>query len=234
MSPVPSNTQEYTAYRAIREAILSGLLQPDAPLSVRALTEALQVGTMPTRAAVQRLIAERALEFSSNRKLRVPALAREEFCDLLAVTAELEAIVVRRIAGRVNPELLSELRQLVIVLKEQVESADKQKLLRLTREFWFKLYGAAGSPVLVQVLEGLWLRLTPLLVQAHAKQILGAQVRFDNAAHYNKFEGLVESLAKGSVDDALGALESLTSTLMTWFLQHYDFRSNSFEESPRR
>ena len=67
---VITDTQQEAAYRAIRDAILDGFLQTDAPLSVRALSEALHVGTMPARTAVQRLIAERALEFTSSRKIR--------------------------------------------------------------------------------------------------------------------------------------------------------------------
>jgi DNA-binding GntR family transcriptional regulator len=226
---VTTDTQQEAAYRAIRDAILDGFMQPDAPLSVRGLSEALNVGTMPARTAVQRLIAERALEFTSSRKIRVPVLSRAELADLFSVITDLEALVFRRIVGRLSAADFTRLHDLVADIRGQIDCAEKQTLLRLTRAFWFDLYERSGSPVLVQVIENLWLRLSPVMVQTHARPMADPGQSYDNARHYERYGRILEALEAGSMEQAVDILRELDSSLLQWFSVHYGFRDGQSE-----
>ncbi len=49
-------------YSSIRDAIMGAQFEPGQKLSLRAITGELRVSVMPVRAAVLRLVAEKALE----------------------------------------------------------------------------------------------------------------------------------------------------------------------------
>jgi DNA-binding GntR family transcriptional regulator len=225
---ISKRTQQGSVYSAIRDAILSGLLQPDAPLSVRALAAALKVGTMSARTAVQRLIAERALERNgTNRKLCVPALSPNQFLDLLNVASELEVLAVRRVPKPLESTIANQLRSSTGRLNSVKKMPSGKKLLQLTQQFWFTLFSAANSPVLEELFQNLWLRLSPVLIHANTQQASSAAAYFDNTAHYRKFLLLMDALEFGSTDDALYVLISINCEIRSWFLKHYALRNNS-------
>ena len=68
-----------SAYLHLRELLMSGRVGPGERLSLRNLAEALGVSMMPVREAVTRLVADRALEVTPNRAVRVPVLTVTQF-----------------------------------------------------------------------------------------------------------------------------------------------------------
>jgi DNA-binding GntR family transcriptional regulator len=57
-----ATTVQQRAYLALRDSVLSGLFLPGEPVTLRMLTERLNLGAMPVREALKRLIAEGAFE----------------------------------------------------------------------------------------------------------------------------------------------------------------------------
>ncbi|WP_162983765.1 GntR family transcriptional regulator, partial [Pseudomonas aeruginosa] len=76
------NLQE-RLYQRLREDLLAGRFQPGERLKIRDLANQWGTSPMPVRAALQRLVAEGALEGEAQRSLRVPLMTRERFLHIL-------------------------------------------------------------------------------------------------------------------------------------------------------
>ena len=96
-------------YQNIRSGLLSGRFQPGERLKIRDLAAEWGTSPMPVRAALQRLVAEGALEGEAQRSLRVPAMTRERFEQLLPVRINLEGLAVELAAARITATELANL-----------------------------------------------------------------------------------------------------------------------------
>ena len=79
VTPLTRQTLSGDVYEQLRELLLYGRVMPGEQLSLRTIAEALGVSVMPVREAVHRLVAEQALDLSSNRALRVPVMTVSQF-----------------------------------------------------------------------------------------------------------------------------------------------------------
>ncbi len=68
-----------TVYPSIRDAIMGAQFEPGQKLSLRAITGELRVSVMPVRAAVLRLVAEKALEQARHGTFSLPWLSQTSF-----------------------------------------------------------------------------------------------------------------------------------------------------------
>jgi DNA-binding GntR family transcriptional regulator len=158
-------TQKDRVYLALREALMYGRYPPGETVTVRSLSETFGAGTMPVRDAVQRLVAERALQFLPNGRLRVPALDARELRDLIDLRLVLECYAARRAAAHAGPDTTAALRDLTERLeRDSGAGLSSQEILASNFRFHFALYSAGRSDQLTQMIEGLWLRVGPLLI----------------------------------------------------------------------
>ncbi|MCY1364285.1 HTH-type transcriptional regulator McbR [compost metagenome] len=102
------NLQEQL-YQRLRDGLLAGHFQPGERLKIRDLASAWGTSPMPVRAALQRLVAEGALEGEQQRSVRVPAMTRERFEHLLQVRLALEGLAVESAAPRLAADDLAAL-----------------------------------------------------------------------------------------------------------------------------
>lgn len=145
--------------------LVSGQLLPGDKFSLRGLADTLGTSAMPVREAVGRLVAERALEILPNRAIRVPLMTMSRFLELRAIRIELEGLATSRAAlGRSQAQLN---RMLEIQKRfEQVRTAKQpngKSAVRLNKNLHFCVYGAAGMPILFDMIEALWLQIGPVL-----------------------------------------------------------------------
>ena len=76
--------------RKLADLLISGRLAPGEKLSLRAAADVLGVSIMPVREAVSRLVADKALEVTPNRAVRVPLMSAAQFRDLTKVRIAIE------------------------------------------------------------------------------------------------------------------------------------------------
>src|SRR5215510_3434354 len=88
------------AYRQLSDLLASGALAPGEKISLRAAAEALGMSMMPVREAVSRLVADRALEVTPNRAVRVPLMTKAQFLDLTWTRVTIEGIAAAEAATR--------------------------------------------------------------------------------------------------------------------------------------
>lgn len=148
-------------YQRIREGLLAGRFQPGERLKIRDLAAEWGTSPMPVRAALQRLVAEGALEGEPQRSVRVPAMTRQRYQNIFQVRLGLEGLAVELATPRLTPADLAALRDCVARMDVAIEQRQVQAYLDANSQFHLSLYGACGNPVLLRSIESLWLQIGP-------------------------------------------------------------------------
>lgn len=167
----------------LRELLVSGGLSPGEKLSLRTVADRLGVSITPVRAAVSRLVTDSALEVLPNRAVRVPVVSRAQFRELTAIRLAIEGFAVERAAGHRSEKDLGAMRRYDAAFRRQCRSRtpDVAAAVRANQAFHFAVYRAAGLPALMPIIEGLWLRIGPVLnldMRARAERLrIGAAER---------------------------------------------------------
>lgn len=151
------------AYGALKNALINGTFTPGQLVSLRALSREFKVSEMPVREAVGRLIAERALEISPSRAIRVPLMSRSRFEDLVNARELVEGHAAYLAASKATPGTLTRLEQMQTQMNTSLSSGSIQSILFLNREFHFHIYATAGSDALMPLIESLWLQAGPFM-----------------------------------------------------------------------
>src|SRR5690606_17103916 len=89
------SSQSEIAYRALRELVATGQVQPGSLLSEQLLADQVKVGRSPMRQAISRLVHEGLLVRLARRGVMVKALSVDEIRDLYEVRECLEVLAVR-------------------------------------------------------------------------------------------------------------------------------------------
>jgi len=154
------NLQEQL-YQQIREGLLAGRFQPGQRLKIRDLAGEWGTSPMPVRAALQRLVAEGALEGEPQRSVRVPSMTRERYQNIFQVRLGLEGLAVELATPNLSAADLATLRDCVARMDVAIEQREVQAYLDANSQFHLHLYGACGNPVLLRSIESLWLQIGP-------------------------------------------------------------------------
>jgi len=165
VTPLRRQTLSGDVYDQFKELLISGRMMPGEQISLRNMAQALGVSVMPVREAVQRLAAEQALELSPNRTLRVPTMSVSQFREITGIRTNLEGMAT---AAATTAMENAEVQQVVLWHERFThEMAKKQpdgsRLISFNKELHFAIYRGARMPVLLQLIEALWLRIGPIL-----------------------------------------------------------------------
>jgi DNA-binding GntR family transcriptional regulator len=159
------STKGDKAEAAIRGFLASGEFSPGEKISLRKLASALGVSVMPVRNAVARLQADGALEVEPGRAVRVPVMTSAQFRELLQVRMEIEGYAAEMAAiNRSEAELrcMEELNASFQILGVG-EATRSSGAARVNMEFHFAVYRAARMPMLIDIIERLWLKAGPVV-----------------------------------------------------------------------
>src|SRR3981081_778744 len=157
------DTMRVRVYRALARGLMAGMFKPGEAVSLRTLAHHLGTRALPVREAVSRLIAERALVLLPNRSVIVPRMSRARFNELTKTRQILEGHVTEAACARATPALLRELSEINEAMKRCGTVADFHGALTHNMAFHFTLYRAAGNPVVLPLIEMLWLQAGPFL-----------------------------------------------------------------------
>ena len=149
-------------YATLRRWLSLGRFVPGERLRIHALAEQLGVGEMPVRAALVRLAGESALVNLPNRGVVVPRLTRAQFDDVLNVRVMLEGEAVFLAATRLTASEIVQLDALRAQMGEALAQNRRARYLDANEDFHLALYRASGSPLLVDLIETVWLQVGPI------------------------------------------------------------------------
>jgi len=202
LARIARETVQERVYGVLRERLMRGGFEPGQKLKIAALASALGTSAMPVREALNRLIAERAIEAMPNRSVRVPSLSKDALQDLMETRFAVEGLAVARAAANMSAETLRALRQLITVQSEKDAEHVSEASAEQNRAFHFTIYRQSGSAVLLPIIESLWLQFGPYLRVA-SERFDGREGRGTNF-HVD----IVNALARGDARAARKALES--------------------------
>ena len=158
---VERETLNDRVYRELRTIIMSGGFAPGSEMKLRALAQSLHVSLMPVRDAIGRLVVERALKMLPNHRVIVPETTIDEFLEIRRVRILLEGEAAALACQHVSPDVIASLKRIHEKIKSL--SGNKQRLFwALNQEFHFTVYEAAKSPLLLSMIESLWLQIGPV------------------------------------------------------------------------
>ena len=161
---IDSGTLGQRVYTELRDFLMVGGVKPGEKVTLRQLTSAFGTSLMPVREAVQRLAAEGALEVLPNRAIRVPIATKAGVREILKVRLTLEGLAVEEAAARIQPSVVAHLEELNAAFSHEMRNLeDSTRPFRINKEFHFTIYRAAEMPVLLGIIENMWLRIGPFL-----------------------------------------------------------------------
>jgi DNA-binding GntR family transcriptional regulator len=177
----------------IREAILSGELEPGARLLQDDLAERLQVSSTPVREALRQLETEGILQSSPHRGVRVAEVDFRAVHEIYLIRAELEALATRLAVPRLRPADLVLLRALHAEIETNIQAHELKALRRLNFELHSVIYEAAAMPELLKLIRGLWTKFP-----WDTLHVLPDRAQRSAQEH----AGLIEALAAGQAERA--------------------------------
>jgi len=145
----------------LRSAIMSGAFRPGETLSSRGLAQRLGVSAMPVREALTRLSTEGVLQATSSRTLRLRVLSPSDFDEITAIRVELEGMAAERACDAMTTKDLAEIRTLNDALTLAAASGDADRYLKANADYHAAIYKVSGWPLLVGMIERLWLMVGP-------------------------------------------------------------------------
>jgi len=145
-----------TAYRHIRNAIVSGELKSGETLQESKLADRIGVSRTPVREALSRLSNEGLVILERYRRGQVASFSMAEVAEVFRLRAKLEGHGARRAARRITPEQIEHLEELEAEMESVFQQLGWHKHLSrfdyLNNEFHATIAAAAESPRLEKIL----------------------------------------------------------------------------------
>ncbi len=215
---VENQTLHARVYQELRNAIVRGHFAPGEVVTIRRLATELGTSVMPVREAIHRLISEHAIEMQGSRSMRIATLTREKVEDLIRVRSIIEPEAVYLAAGRIGEDDILELEVLNRKLMKAIMHGDVDDKLLANRAFHFAVYNIAASPILLRVIDSLWLQSGPYLHSLFASadrahEELGTEFINDK---------LLEAFKKGDAKLAKRVRGKDIRLSAEWYLKHLE------------
>jgi DNA-binding GntR family transcriptional regulator len=192
---------EDRVFNAILDAVLDHRLAPGTKLKERELAEIFDVSRGAVRGALTRLGHSLLVELRPNRGAIIANPSPDETHDLFEARRVIESALMQRLARKITPKQIAELRTFVSQEQRAYDRGDRKAGQRLSVRFHKVLSEFAGNAALDRFMEQLICR-TPLLALART-----GRIAYCGAADHRE---VVEALARR---DAAAAVRRMTEHL---------------------
>ncbi|MGD9945072.1 MAG: GntR family transcriptional regulator [Burkholderiaceae bacterium] len=153
-------------YQEMRNALIAGHYIPGQSFTIRSLAAEFGTSVIPIRDALHRLVAERVLEQApSSRSISVPRMSRAKFQEILQARLSLEPMVTVSAVPHITEEDIRVMMAATEEMNEGIKAGQTRRFLSANQAFHFRLYRAAGTAVLMPIIENLWVQAGPYLHQ---------------------------------------------------------------------
>ena len=154
------------AYLSLKSALLAGKFAPGERIILRKVAQDLGISLTPVRDAINRLAAENVLErggVGQGGGAAVPLLTSNEFDQLMTIRSSLEPLAAETAAKNASKAEINEISKLLDEMRDLAETGNLASYLDAHYKFHFGIYKLAKQPILIQAIEGAWLRCGPTL-----------------------------------------------------------------------
>lgn len=181
--------------RELRQAIVSGELQPGERVQQEAIADRLGTSRLPVRDALRELQREGLVVLERNRSARVVALTHDELAEIYLLRERLEPALVAASTPRLGDAAIAELWELVDEMERVgVPDGDVGAWLGLDRRFHFTAYSGAPMPRLQGIVESYW-NLAAQYYRAYSELSYPVSFRLSHLEHRLLAEALAERRA---------------------------------------
>ena len=143
--------------------VLAGRSQPGASLTLRHLAESFGISITPVRDAVTRLVAQGILQLGPRNSAIVPHLTAGELKHITVIRCALEGRAARQAAQNPDQKARERLKSRLATMRALIRDRKLESYLDHHRQFHFEIYAMSGIPMLVDMIENMWLRCGPAL-----------------------------------------------------------------------
>lgn len=150
-------------YDRLRSALMRAELAPHQRLKVRSLAKEMGTSETPVREALFQLAHEGAIEIKPRYYIRVRRLTLKEYSEIRDIRISLEPMAAERALPHIDDDVIDELARIHDILINAEATGDWRTALQANFDFHFGIYSRSGMATLTDVLEGLWIRMGPLL-----------------------------------------------------------------------
>lgn len=161
--PLTRESLNGQAYTRLCRDLKAGRFAPGEKLKLRDLAKEMGISPTPAREALARLISEQALEQVGHHSVRVPVLDEERLREVRDLRMNLEGEAAARAALRATPADIAELEATHERMAQLREEGDEAAAQLQAEAFHMGVYRLARMPVLLRMVEGLWLQCGPLM-----------------------------------------------------------------------
>ncbi len=140
-------------YDRISNEIVTGVVEPGAPLVQEQLAEEYGVSRTPVRDALNRLVHEGLATLVPGAGYFATTLTRSAVEEVYEVRKALEVMAIRQCGAKYTP---LQLARLELLIAEGAASADSEELFIATRAFHLGLAAPASNGFLLKTLESVW------------------------------------------------------------------------------
>ncbi len=158
-----TDTLTVQTYSEIKKLLMTGKLQPGEKLTGRQIAKAMNVSLTPSREAIGRLVAEGALTPGINQGAFVTRLTCEMFKEISECRVLLEGQLAYHSISNFRDEDTKKIKKTVEKMEDEKNKSNYSELLHLNTEFHFKIYNIANMPIMLSIVESLWLKIGPTL-----------------------------------------------------------------------
>ncbi len=142
-------------YQTLKQYIVNQRLKPGSKLSVPQLAQQLAVSRTPVKEAIERLGQEGLVTMLPNRGAFVAIIREEDVGEIYQMREMLEGLASRLAAQKIDQDLLTKLRGLLVQGEAAVRRRDITAHTRFDLEFHRLIRERAGNHRLVRALDNL-------------------------------------------------------------------------------
>lgn len=194
--PVRGDSLVSVAYAQIRERILSGRLAPGERVTVRPLSDELDLSPTPIRTALTALERQGLLEARDHRGFFVPELDAEDFEEIYELREVLEGVASRHAAtSESRSELVAKLRELLAAQRIAIEENAIDHYGDLDVDFHREIWHESGRTRLASVADNLF-------GQMRVGNNISANVAGRPEASLNEHAEIIEAIESGNASRA--------------------------------
>tara|TARA_B100001758_G_C18294708_1_gene548970 strand:+ start:294 stop:971 length:678 start_codon:yes stop_codon:yes gene_type:complete len=196
--PIQKDKLHDQVYNRLCTMLRQGEFTPGEPVPVAHIADAFGISPMPVREALTRLLAKGVLTNVSGRSVGVPKVSLENLTDVRDVRLEVESVAVEWSIKNSDEKFIKDLKKLFEGLVDAEKRKDVRDFIRLNYEFHFRLYEQSRSAELMQIIDNLWLKVSPILYHLQ----LNDRFKVSNESH----KAIIEAISKQDIVNAKAAL----------------------------
>lgn len=204
-------------YKQLTRAVSSGSYAPNERVNIRRLAEEIGASVTPVREAVLRLVADGVLKVTDKNAIIVPERTEAEIDEIFEVRRVLEGDMAKAAAPNFSAAHVKLLAQTQSRFLRALDAGDYKEVLQLNSAFHFSIYELANSPLRLEIVRMLWLRIGPTLRYMYPILHKG---RADHRRHEDIIDAASRRDPKGLRDALLADIETGRIALRQYIRDH--------------